>query len=420
MNQQFKNSLQWLFLMVSVLLIGLFLYFSNGLVKSLGEEETTKMELWADAYKQLILADNETDMTMQWQVIGSNTTIPVFYTETDGTILGFKNIEIPFTHTMGKEMTQEDTMAYLQTIIPELTEKGNFFEINIIDDWKQFLYYDESILLQRLHYYPYVQIMAVVVLAFLFYFMLLSRKRSEQNRVWVGLSKETAHQLGTPIQSLMGWVEYLKMQADEGEENGASDKGMDIAAEMNKDVQRLRVVADRFSKIGSEPVLEKSDIRQIVGNVTEYMQKRASQNIQITATMPDTEVESYVCAPLFAWVIENMCKNAIDAQDKPKEQIHISVSKEMVQDSSGIRQFLKRIIGRKTSHEGVVIEVTDNGKGIAKNYWKTIFTPGFTTKKRGWGLGLALVKRIVEEYHHGRIFVKTSTPGIGTTFRIEL
>jgi len=389
MNQHFKNSLQWIFLAVSVLLIGLFLYFSNGLVKSLGEEETEKMELWADAYKQLILADDEADMSMQWQVIRSNTTIPIFYTEMDGTMLGYKNIQIPFSYAWGRSLTAQDTVDYLNSIIPVLKEKDCFFEISIMDDWKQYLYYDESILLQQLHYYPYVQLSAVIVLLLLFYYMLISAKRYEQNRVWIGLSKETAHQLGTPIQSLMGWVELLK--------SNESQETQDMGAEMDKDVQRLRIVADRFSKIGSEPALEKSDLRPIIANVADYMQKRSSQNINITTDLPAEPLEAFVCAPLFAWVIENLCKNAIDAQDKPKEQIHIVLKQE----------------------EKTVIEIIDNGKGIAKTHWKKIFTPGYTTKKRGWGLGLALVKRIVEDYHHGHIFVKSSTIGQGTTFRIE-
>lgn len=347
------------------------------------------MELWAEAYKQLSQAEDDEVMEMQSRVIRTNTTIPVFFTAEDGTMLGYKNIQIPFTYSFGRELSQEDTIAYLQSIIPSLVEKDYYFVINIMDDWKQYLYYDESILLQKLHYYPYVQLMAVIVLLMLFYFMLLSAKRSEQNRVWVGLSKETAHQLGTPIQSLMGWLELLK--------NSESQELNDIGSEMDKDVQRLRTVADRFSKIGSEPVLEKADLRRIVVDVAEYMQKRSSQNVNITTDVPDSPVESFVCAPLFAWVIENLCKNAIDAQDKPKEQIHILLKQE----------------------EKTIIEVIDNGKGIAKNKWKTIFTPGYTTKQRGWGLGLALVKRIVVEYHHGRIFVKSSTIGQGTTFRLE-
>ena len=390
MNQKFKNILQWTFVALSVILIGLFLYYSNGLVKSLGKEETEKMALWADAYQQLILADSESDMSMQWQVIRSNTTIPVFYTEMDGTLLGYKNIEIPFSYGYGRELTTEDTIAYLQSIIPHLVDNNSYFEINIQEDWKQYLYYDESILLQQLHYYPYVQVMAVLVLLLLFYYMLLSAKRYEQNRVWVGLSKETAHQLGTPIQSLMGWVELLK--------TSDSPQSNEVGVEMDKDVQRLRVVADRFSKIGSDPVLEKCDLRGVIQGVADYMQKRSSQNVNIMTDLPEQPVEAYISEPLFAWVIENLCKNAIDAQDKPKEHIQIVLRQE----------------------EHAVIEVTDDGKGIAKNKWKTIFLPGYTTKKRGWGLGLALVKRIVEEYHHGHIFVKSSTIGQGTTFRLEI
>ncbi|MBP5346968.1 MAG: HAMP domain-containing histidine kinase [Bacteroidales bacterium] len=390
MNQKFKNILQWTFVALSVILIGLFLYYSNGLVKSLGKEETEKMALWADAYQQLILADSESDMSMQWQVIRSNTTIPVFYTEMDGTLLGYKNIEIPFSYGYGRELTTEDTIAYLQSIIPHLVDNNSYFEINIQEDWKQYLYYDESILLQQLHYYPYVQVMAVLVLLLLFYYMLLSAKRYEQNRVWVGLSKETAHQLGTPIQSLMGWVELLK--------TSDSPQSNEVGMEMDKDVQRLRVVADRFSKIGSDPVLEKCDLRGVIQGVADYMQKRSSQNVNIMTDLPGQPVEAYISEPLFAWVIENLCKNAIDAQDKPKEHIQIVLRQE----------------------EHAVIEVTDDGKGIAKNKWKTIFLPGYTTKKRGWGLGLALVKRIVEEYHHGHIFVKSSTIGQGTTFRLEI
>ena len=390
MNIHFKHSLQWVFLSLSVILISLFLYFSNELVKSLGKEETEKMALWANAYQQLILAEDDADMSMQWEVIRSNTTIPVFYTETDGQMLGFKNIQIPFYQQLGKQFSTEDTIAYLQQQIPLLKSKGSYFEISIADDWKQYLYYDDSILLQQLHYYPYVQLMAIIVLLLLLYYMVLSRKQSEQNRVWVGLSKETAHQLGTPIQSLMGWVELLR--------NSEQPDIQNMGEEMDKDVQRLRLVADRFSKIGSEPILEKADLRNVVRNVTEYMQKRASQNISITAALPDNPVEAYICEPLFAWVIENLCKNAIDAQDKPKEQIHIVLKQE----------------------NKVVLEVIDNGKGIAKNQWKKIFSAGYTTKKRGWGLGLTLVKRIVEEYHHGHIFVKSSTVGQGSTFRIEL
>lgn len=374
MNSRLRNILQWIFLVAAVVLITLFLLFSNRLVKSLGEEERTKMEVWADAYRQLLLADEYADMSMELKVMESNKTIPVFYTDDEGELLGYNNLEIP-----------ADTTAFIARKVKELTEQERYFDIEIVEGFTQRLYYDESILLQQLHYYPYVQMAVVVVLILLLYYMLLSRKQSEQNRVWVGLSKETAHQLGTPIQSLMGWTEYLRSLESEELE--------DVVGEMDKDVQRLRTVADRFSKIGSEPKLEDTDLCPLVRSVADYMQKRASSHISIWAQVPEHPVIYKTSGPLFSWVIENLCKNAIDAQPT---RIEIRLS------------------------EDGVIEVEDNGKGIAKNQQKKIFQPGFTTKKRGWGLGLALVKRIVEEYHHGRIYVKSSTLGVGTTFRIEL
>lgn len=394
MTQSVKNSIQWTALISAVVLVMLFMYFSNGLVKSLGQEETEKMELWSKAYREMFVGEEQADMSFECEVIKANTTIPVFYTEADGTMLGYKNIVLPLSMTFWKTTTEADTIAYLQQLIPELEEKGNVLEIEIMDDWKQYLYYDESILLQRLHYYPYVQLMAILVLILLFYYMFVSRKRAEQNRVWVGLSKETAHQLGTPIQSLMGWTEYLKSLD--------SEETLEAAAEMEKDVNRLHLVAERFSKIGSEPKMEPTDLRPIVQGVTEYMRKRASKHINITCQVPNTEVIAPLCGPLFTWVIENLCKNAIDAQDKAEGKIHITLGNECV------------------SRNHIFIEVSDNGKGIAKNCWKSIFEAGYTTKARGWGLGLALVKRIVCEYHHGTIFVKESMPGKGTTFRIEL
>lgn len=395
MTQQIKNYIQWFALCSAIVLVMLFLYFSNGLVESLGQEENSKIELWSKAYKDMFLSEEQADMSFQCEIIQSNTTIPVFFTEADGTMLGYKNIVLPLSMQLFKKTNEADTIAYLQSLIPELTEKGNVFEVEIMDDWKQYLYFDESILLQRLHYYPYVQLMAILVLILLFYYMFVNRKRAEQNRVWVGLSKETAHQLGTPIQSLMGWTELLK-SVELPEEVG------DAATEMEKDVKRLHLVAERFSKIGSEPKLEPTDLRQIIESVTDYMRKRTSKHIDISCKVPNTEVIASVSAPLFTWVVENLCKNAIDAQDKAEGKIQIILGNECV------------------SKNHIFIEVTDNGKGIQKKQWKSIFEAGYTTKSRGWGLGLTLVKRIVCEYHHGTIFVKESVPGQGTTFRIEL
>lgn len=389
-----RSSLQWLFIITSILLIGLFLYFSDRLVQSLEREERSKMELWADAYHQLLVDENDTDMSLILKIINENTTIPVFYTETDGTLLGSNNMVIP-----------KDTVTYIAEKRKELTAKGNVFEIAISDEWKQYLYYDESILLQQLHYYPYIQLMVIVVFALLFYYMLMSRKRAEQNRIWVGLSKETAHQLGTPISSLMAWMDFLR----------SNETDMEIVEEMDKDIQRLHTVAERFSKIGSMPKLETTDLGDLIETVTAYMQKRASAHIRISASIPDEPIRIPLCAPLFAWVIENLCRNAIDALNSTSNQERDAANNVSKTTREG---FIKIRLFTETGK--IIIETEDNGKGIPKKLQKDIFHAGFTTKKRGWGLGLTLVKRIVEEYHHGRIFVKSSVIGVGTTFRIEL
>lgn len=379
MSSSLKNTLQWLFLSLSVLLIALFLFFSNRLVQSLGQEERAKMEIWAEAYRQLLLADENANMTLESKVLAGNTTIPVFYTDEDGSLLGYSNLSIP-----------EDTVAFIASKVETLTAEGHYFNIEIEEGLTQRLYYEESILLQQLHYYPYVQVMVIIVFILLIYYMLYSRRVSEQNRVWVGLSKETAHQLGTPIQSLMGWTEYLESMEVEDMSN---EDLQQMVKEMNKDILRLRTVADRFSKIGSEPKLEETNLCEVIQNVADYMQKRVSSKIFIDAQLPEEPVIRMASGPLLSWVIENLCKNAIDAQPT---QVRIRLNAD------------------------AIIEVEDNGKGIPKNKQKKIFEPGYTTKKRGWGLGLALVKRIVEQYHHGKIYVKSSVVGLGTIFRIEL
>lgn len=379
MSNSLKNILQWLFLTLSVLLIALFLFYSNRLVQSLGREERAKMEIWAEAYRQLLLADENANMALESKVMAGNTTIPVFYTDEDGYLLGYSNLEIP-----------NDTVAFIASKVEKLTAEGHFFNIEIEEGLTQRLYYEESIPLQQLHYYPYVQVMVIIVFILLIYYMLYSRRISEQNRVWVGLSKETAHQLGTPIQSLMGWTEYLDSMDVEDMSN---EDLRQMVKEMNKDIQRLRTVADRFSKIGSEPKLEETNLCEVIANVADYMQKRVSSKIFIDAQLPDQPVIRMASGPLLSWVIENLCKNAIDAQPT---QVRIRLNAD------------------------AIIEVEDNGKGIPKNKQKKIFEPGYTTKKRGWGLGLALVKRIVEQYHHGKIYVKSSVVGLGTIFRIEL
>lgn len=387
MTDRLKRILTWVLLFASVVLIGAFLFVSNRLARQLEAEERAKIETWAEAYRKLIMADANADMSLELKVIEGNTTIPVFLTTPDGTLIDSNNLTIP-----------ADTSRFIASKIKRLTATDNYFEISISDRYKQYLYYDESVLLKELHYYPYIQLLVILVFAFLFYYMIVSRKQYEQNRVWVGLSKETAHQLGTPIQSLMGWTEYLKsMESDVTDQQLA-----EIVSEIDKDVSRLHTVADRFSKIGSEPKLTPDDVGQVIRSVVEYMQKRVSKHITITASLPSEPVIRPLSRPLFAWVIENLCKNAVDAMTEGKGTITIT------------------LIPPADNDRRVAVEVADNGKGIPKAMFKTIFEPGYTTKTRGWGLGLTLVKRIVGQYHHGKIAVKSSTLGKGTVFRIEL
>lgn len=387
MNNRLKRLFTWLFLLASVVLVGVFLCVSNRLVRQLESEERDKIEIWAEAYRKIIMADAETDMSLELKIIEYNKTIPVFLTTPDGILIDSNNLSIP-----------TDTTRFITNKIKTLKSSNNYFEINISDEWKQYLYYDESLLLRELHYYPYIQLLVILVFSFLFYYMIVSRKQYEQNSVWVGLSKETAHQLGTPIQSLMGWAEYLESVKCQI----ASDELQDIVGEINKDVSRLHTIADRFSKIGSEPTLSPADVGEIITNVVDYMQKRVSQHIEIKSQLPEEPVVRPLCIPLFAWVIENLCKNSVDAMPEGKGLVTVSLSSSLGKD------------GR------VAVEVSDNGKGISKKQQKVIFEAGYTTKKRGWGLGLTLVKRIVEQYHHGKIYVSSSAVDKGTVFRIEI
>jgi signal transduction histidine kinase len=249
--------------------------------------------------------------------------------------------------------------------------------------------YDESLMLKRLQTYPFVQLGVVMIFVVVAIFALLTSKKAEQNKVWVGLSKETAHQLGTPISSLMAWTEILK-------ENYPND---DLIPEMDKDVKRLQLIADRFSKIGSLPEPVPSSLNEVMDHVIDYMDRRTSKKVLMIKDFPDHDIIVKINASLFEWVIENLSKNAVDAMGGDAGQITLHVEE-------------------TATH--AIVEVTDTGKGIKKKDISNVFRPGFTTKKRGWGLGLSLAKRIIEEYHHGRIFVKCSEIGIGTTFRIEL
>ena len=358
------------------------LVISHILIKDLSNEEHNKMVTWAQALNTLNNATENTDLTLVLNVIKSNNTIPVIVMSSKGEICDYRNIDI-------NENNANDSIKALKKYAQSYYHSGKYIKIDLdgTTDY-QLVCYDESIMLKRLATYPYVQLGIVLIFVVIAIFALLSSKKAEQNKVWVGLSKETAHQLGTPISSLLAWTEILKESYPEDE----------MIREMEKDVKRLEIIAERFSKIGSIPEPKETSLNEVITHVVEYMDRRTSSKVKITSNSGNTNIIVRINISLFEWVIENLCKNAVDAMEG-KGNIDIYTYKEK---------------------EKTIIEVKDNGKGIKRSDIKNVFTPGFTTKKRGWGLGLSLAKRIIEEYHKGKIYVKDSEIGKGTTFRIEL
>lgn len=366
-------------IIIAILLGVASLIFSNFLVRDLEREEATRMAIWTEAMRTFNNADENTDLNLVLTVITGNNTIPVIVLDDKGGIDSYSNMRIHGTDTLGYLMRQAAAMREAGNMIRmDMDEPGRYFDVC----------YDDSLMLKRLGAYPYVQFGIFTIFLLVALFALLSLKRSEQNRVWVGLSKETAHQLGTPISSLMAWTEMLRSTYPDDE----------LIPEMGKDVKRLEVIAERFSKIGSLPEKSPENLNEALVRVVDYVSRRSSTHVSIRCVLPDRLIVVRMCSPLFEWVIENLCKNAIDAMDgEGTITLHVA-----------------------QTDERVYIDVTDTGKGIQKSHFNSIFSPGFTTKKRGWGLGLSLAKRIVESYHKGRIYVKHSELGKGTTFRIEL
>mgnify|MGYP000025997132 FL=1 len=357
------------------------LVISHFLVRDLKHEEQRKMEIWAEAMRSLNSADEYTDLTLVLTVLNSNSTIPVVVLDREGEVQDYRNIPL-------REGSAEEQMRAVKRKAQSMMDAGRVIRVYLSSTDYMEICYADSLLLRRLAWWPYVQLGLVFVFVVVAIFALLSSKRAEQNKVWVGLSKETAHQLGTPISSLMAWQEMLRETYPDDE----------LLPEMGKDVERLQRIAERFSKIGSLPELRPESLNEVLSAVTQYISRRASNRVRLTCTVPQQPLIVPMCSSLFEWVVENLCKNAIDAMDG-QGSITLTAS---------------------TEGALAVVEVADTGKGIPKNKFRTVFTPGFTTKKRGWGLGLSLAKRIVEEYHHGRIYVKNSEVGRGTTFRIEL
>lgn len=370
----------WLVL-AAILIAIASLYVSHALINDLSNEERVRMELWAEAMKNLQTADENTDLTMVLRVLNANHTIPVIVTERTGEVQTYRNIAL----------SSSDTIAVLKEKLRNFDSEGHCIRIDLDDDANgDYLnvYYAPSLLLTRLAVYPYIQLTVVLIFVLIAIFALLSSKKAEQNKVWVGLSKETAHQLGTPISSLMAWSELLKSKYPLDE----------LLPAMAEDVERLQVVANRFSKIGSIPELENVDVKLLLEKVTDYISHRTSDKVKIMTRLPDELPMLRLNAALFEWVIENLCKNAIDAM-------------------GGVGTLT---ISVQNTSKYCYIDVADTGKGIDRRNFETIFAPGYTTKKRGWGLGLSLARRIVVDYHSGRIFVKQSEINKGTIFRIEL
>jgi len=374
MNGKFR----YFVLFAVLIIVGASIFFTSRISSKLADEERKRMELWTEAMQRFNSIGENDDIELIFQIIKSNTIIPVIIADKNNNVIDYRNInKIP-----------NDTAAFLAKKILSFKNTNEPIDLKISDNETQFIYYDNSLLLKQLDYFPYVQLSIIAIFLAICFWAFATDQKSEKNRIWVGLSKETAHQLGTPISSLLAWEELLK----------SSNADNKIISEMGKDIERLHTIADRFSKVGSQPVLKDENIKVVLENSINYMKNRTSQKVDYQIFVRKENIVAKINIPLFEWVIENLCKNAVDAME-----------------GSGKLTFTVF-----EHNKNVVIEVSDSGKGIEKRHFKNIFRPGYTTKQRGWGLGLSLAKRIIEEYHKGKIYVKHSELGKGTTFRIIL
>jgi len=376
----YRKKQRWkqILFMTAVLIGAGSLWYTNRLVNHIEVTERQKMELWAEAVRIVNSADLNTDLAFPFSVIESNTHIPLILTDSEGNILNNRNLDT----------TKTDNPKYLARQLRHAREENDSLVINLGPDEYHNLFYRDSDLLRKLIYFPFVQLGVIMLFILVSYIAFSISRKAEQNEVWTGMSKETAHQLGTPISSLMGWMELLKQ----------SNLDPSNVKEMQKDAKRLEKITDRFSKIGSKPTLKKSDLTGILSSSLEYMRDRSPDNIEYLLDIPEKPIKVNLNETLFEWVVENLCNNATDAIE------------------GGGRVILHAV----ETDNHVIVDVEDSGKGIAKSKFRTIFKPGYTTKKRGWGLGLSLSKRIIEDYHHGKIFVLSSEPYDTTVLRIML
>ena len=377
----YRNKIFWkTFIIVSATLIGgVSLYFTNVLARSVAAEEQKRMQIWAEATRQIAISNIDNEISFYLEIIRNNTTIPVILVDDDNSVISTMNIPA----------SKANDTAYYRKRLIEMEAKHDPIVINLPRNHKNFIYYDDSTVLKQLAHFPFIQMSIIGIFLLVAYLAFSSSRKAEQNKVWIGMSKETAHQLGTPISSLMAWIEILKQ-----DESNASYVG-----EMQKDIDRLRMIADRFSKIGSLPTLQPCNLSEAIETAVGYMRTRVSSNVTLDVKDNTShKVMVRLSTSLFNWVIENMIKNAIDAMEG-KGCITIKLNETV---------------------KYAEILMTDTGKGLPKNQFKAIFSPGYTTKERGWGLGLSLTQRIVQNYHRGKIMVQSSEIGVGTTFRIVL
>ncbi|MFN7044916.1 MAG: sensor histidine kinase [Flavobacterium sp.] len=372
-----RNLTRWFIIIASFFIVVLILWNTYNFFQIFKNEERAKMEFWASAQKTLANANEFTDIELPFQIIQNNTTIPMIVTDSKDSIISHNNID---------EAIANDTAA-LKAYFKSIKNDNQSIKMQLSEKNYQLVYYGNSPLLNKLKYYPVALLLIIILFGAVVYNFYRATKMATQNKLWAGMAKETAHQIGTPLSSLIGWLEILKMENIEES----------TIVEIEKDINRLQTITDRFSKIGSEPILEKRDIIEDTKNTVDYLQTRVSQQVLFSFKAPEHPIYVAVNPALHSWTIENLVKNAIDAM-KGKGALDITISE--------LENMVK-------------IKITDTGKGIPKNQFTKVFEPGFTTKKRGWGLGLSLTKRIVQEYHKGKIKVAQSEIGKGTTMQIS-
>ena len=395
-----KATSKFIFLISSIGVVVVFLLIANNLVSQLSSQEKERMNIWAQATQRLASAEIDADVDFLLAIISQNNSIPVMVVDSNANIIDHRNFSLP-DKTIDSGSFQDlspKNQLFIQERLKRAVgsssleklsaENPHFIKVTADNNSQQYIYFEDSILLRQLSWYPYVQLAVMLMIVTMLFIILNYTKKAEYNKIWAGLSKETAHQLGTPISSLMAWNEYLV----------AKDTDPEITDEINKDIKRLSVIADRFSKIGSQPELIFGYLNQVIENSLNYLHLRISDKVRIELKLSESKIPVLISPSLFEWVMENLIKNAVDAMSG-EGTLTISTG---------------------TIKQTAWIEIKDTGKGMPRKNFKRIFSPGYTTKKRGWGLGLTLTKRIIMLYHDGRIFVKESEPGKGSVFRIEL